>query len=382
MSILRNLIAIVGLIAAAGIIVLVANKGYTIGATPLDRLTTGLVYSIIALTGLVGPAVARYLYLVPKLKPLGALLGIISAAALITNVTNLVGAAPGVFSVAPTQSVSNTSLASVADPPRAIVAPDKNEVELQRIAAERAALYFNPTTQAAVASARAAYIEADVAHRAECSERHNSKCEELAADLAAKQNAFLAIARDRSATEQAEELDTQAARISARLNAATPSAGAQPSQRSKVPHDLVSNLPDRGTPTWQQIFAALTGELAIACSLSLWSLPSRPSKSAAINRAIGDIPNRSAKRVPAVEGDLTRFVHECMTPAGGESVELRALYSRFLDWCDEKRLSALPPRKFSQAFAKRCAEAQIEVRYDGQDLVCLDVRLAPAHLLH
>ena len=121
---------------------------------------------------------------------------------------------------------------------------------------------------------------------------------------------------------------------------------------------------------------------SIACSLVPWSLPGKTSKAAAIRQAISDVPIRPTKREPADEGDLAKFVHECISPARGESVELRALYLRFLDWCDEQRLSALPPRAFAQAVVRRCAQEQIEVRHHGSDVVCLDVKVAPAHLLH
>jgi hypothetical protein len=379
-GILKNLIGALGLMVGAAIVALVARNGYASDGPPLDRITMALLYSIIALTGLAGPALAYRLYRSTKMKPLGVLLGIISAAALVTNVTNLTRAGPGqAVSAAVAQFVNTPTRVSVSAAP-GVAASNKYELDLQRLTAERAALYFIPTTQAAVAQTRSAYMEADTAHRAECSERRNPKCGELAADLAAKQGAFLAAARDRRATEQAETLDAEIASLHARLGTAPDPAPAEQAGGTKVPRDVP--LPSREKDTWQQIFAALAAQITIACSLILWSLPGKPSKSAAIRQAIGDIPARPSKREPASEGDLAKFVHECISPARGESVELRALYLRFLDWCDEQRLSALPPRAFAQAVVRRCAQEQIEVRHHGSDVVCLDVKVAPAHLLH
>jgi hypothetical protein len=373
LSILKNLIGALGLMLGAAAVALVAHNGYASDGMPLDRTTTALLYSIIALTGLAGPALAYRLYRSTSMKPLGVLLGLISAAALVTNVTNLTRAEPGrAVSAAVTQFVSTPARVSVS-------ASNTYGIDLQRLTAERAALYFNPTTEAAVAQARSAYMEADGAHRAECSERRNPKCGELSADLAAKQDTFLAAARDRTATERAETLDAEIASIHARLGTAADPAPAEQSGTS-VPRD--EPLPSREKATWQQIFVALATQIAIACSLVPWNLPRKPSKAAAIRQAIGDIPARPTKREPANEGDLAKFVHECISPARGESVELRALYLRFLDWCDEQRLSALPPRAFAQAVVRRCAEEQIEVRHHGSDVVCLDVKVAPAHLLH
>jgi hypothetical protein len=378
-SILRVLIGLIGLVAAAGVTALAARHGYITGATPFDRTAAALTFSIIALTGLVGPTVAWRLYLSSRLKPLAVLLGIVSAAALVTNVTHLAAAVDKVATI----GANVLPPAFVSASPRAVSAPNNDESELQRIAAGRAALYFNPTSEDAVAAARAAYMEADAAHRADCSERQNPKCEALAADLASKQAAFLAAARDRIATVEAEKLDAEAASLRARSGSEPSSPVAQQSQGATVPQPspiLEPSSPETGSPS--QIAIAMAGQLAIAFSLILWGVPGRQSRAAAINQAIADIPVRAPKREPAGDGDLTLFVRDCISPAGGGSVKFRDLYLRFLDWCDEQQLSALPPQKFSQAVVKRCAEAQIEVRCEGADVVCLDVKLVPAHLLH
>ncbi len=378
-SILRALIGLIGLVATAGVTALAAHHGYVTGATPFDRAAAALTFSIIALTGLVGPAVAWRLCLSSRLKPLGVLLAIISAAALLTNVTHLAAAVDKVATIG--ANVLPSALVPASPP--AVSAPNNDEAELQRITAGRAALYFNPTSEDAVAAARAAYMEADAAHRADCSERQNPKCEALAADLASKQAAFLAAARDRVATVEAEKLDAEAASLRARSGLEPSSPAGQQSQGATASQPAAiaePSSPETASPS--QIAIATTAQLAIAFSLILWSIPGRQSRVTAINQAIADIPIRAPKREPAGDGDLTLFVRDCISPAGGGSVKFRDLYLRFLDWCDEQQLSALPPQKFSQAFVKRCAEAQIEVRCEGADVVCLDVKLVPAHLLH
>ena len=378
-SILRALIGLIGLVATAGVTALAAHHGYVTGATLFDRTVAALTFSIVALTGLVGPAVAWRLCLSSRLKPLGVLLGIISAAALVTNVTHLAAAVDKVA----TKGGNILPPALVATSPPAASATSNDVAKLQRIIAGRAALYFNPTSEDAVGAARAAYMEADAAHRADCSERQNPKCEALAADLASKQAAFLAAAKDRIATVEAEKLDAEAASLRARLGSEPSSPAAQQSQGATVPQPApILELTSPETPSPSHLAIATAGQLAIAFSLILWGVPGRQSRAAAINQAIADIPIRAPKREPAGEGDLTLFVRDCISPAGGASVRFRDLYLRFLDWCDEQQLSALPPQKFSQAFVKRCAEAQIEVRCEGADVVCLDVKLVPAHLLH
>ena len=230
-SILRALIGLIGLVAAAGVTALAARHGYVTGATPFDRAAAALTFSIIAVTGLAGPAVAWRLCLSSRLKPLGVLLAIISAAALVTNVTHLATAVDKLGTI----GANILPSALVPASPSAVSAPNNDEAELQRITAGRAALYFNPTSEDAVAAARAAYMEADAAHRADCSERQNPKCEALAADLASKQAAFLAAARDRIATVEAEKLDAEAASLHARSGSEPSSPAAQQSQGATVP---------------------------------------------------------------------------------------------------------------------------------------------------
>ncbi len=362
---MRNAIGALGLAAGTLVVVLVAHYGYVAGVTPIDRITTALLFSIIAIAGLAGPAVALRLARssLGSAKLWGALAGTVAVAALLVNLGNSLGA-----------------IASHAERARVAEASHIDEAALARVTSERAALHFTATTEAAVATARQALLVADAARRAECDERRGKHCQDFAADVAAKRDAFAALHKDRADTERADKLDADAASIRARLDDAPAVAAVEPQAAALR---LSFRLPDAGTFTSQNVATVVTVELLIAFSLIAWVLlGERPSTTEVIRQTISTVPTGATKREPATSSDLAIFVQDCMRPAGGETVELQTLYLRFLEWCEEQQLSPLPPKKFSEVFITRCEEAQIDVRCDGKRVLCLDVKLAPAHLLH
>ncbi len=358
----RNAMGAFGLATGAIVVALVARYGYLTSLTPIDRLITALLFSIIAVAALAGPAVAVRFYRSPagKAKLWGPIAGIVAIAALLANLNNSLGVIGG-----------------FAEQARAHAARTNDQDELQRVTTERAALDFAVTTEAVVATARDALLAADAARRTECDEGRGNRCQEFAADVAAKRDAFAALLKHRAATERAEKLDAEAAGIRARLDAA-PTARAVGSRAALA---QIFRLPDAGSVTWQLVAVAATVELLIAFSLVGWELLRKgPGTTEGVRRPLGKAPVGPTKREPAGSGHLAVFVHDCMRPAVGESVELRTLYSRFLEWCDEQHLSPLPPAKFSQAFITRCEKAQIDVRCEGANVLCLDVKLAPVEL--
>jgi hypothetical protein len=304
-------------------------------------------------------------------KLFSALLAVLACAALLATVGNSLGA-----------------IAKHAERVKAAEVRNGDEAALARILAERAALHLTPTTATAIAAAREAMLAADATRRAECDGR-GKHCEEAAADLATKRDAFAALLKDKAATERADKLDAKAASVRARLNAPPPEMPKTP------PFAAFVKWPDAAAVTQKRIAAVAGGELLIVLLLLSWVWRRvQPSTTEAIHEAIrglpkagcqtagGRIADRPSKREPAASGDLAIFVQDCMRRAGGESVELRALYSRFLEWCDAQQLVPLPPRKFSEVFVRRCAEADIEVRCEGAKVVFLDVKLAPAEYSH
>ena len=378
-SILRALIGLIGLVATAGMTALAARYGYVTGATLFDRTAAALTFSIIALTGLVGPAVAWRLCLSSRLKPLGVLLGIISAAALVTNVTHLAAAVDKVATI----GANILPPALVPASPPAVPPPT--------------------TTRRNYSASQPGVLRCtSIQHQRTQLRRHGPRTWKLMPRTAP----IAANARTRNVKRSLQILHPSRPRswpqpgigsrrwrpknstrkllafvlVQAQSPVHRPRSNLKAPRSRNRPRSLEPTSPETASPS--QIAIATAGQLAIAFSLILWGVPGRQSRAAAINQAIADIPIRAPKREPAGDGDLTLFVRDCISPAGGGSVKFRDLYLRFLDWCDEQQLSALPPQKFSQAFVKRCAEAQIEVRCEGADVVCLDVKLVPAHLLH
>lgn len=376
----KTLIGAAALLALIGLTVLVAREGFAAGATPGNRIVNALVLSMLALTVMAGPALAYRLCRSASRRWFGIVVGVICAAALTASVVHVVASEPGQPLVDVLAQLGRTyAPAPALVSSQAPGGPEKDESELKRVVAERAALYFIPTSEAAIAAARSEFIAVNAAYDAQCGDKSVEKCGELSNELAAKRNVFLGAVRNRNATLRAAQLDAEAAAIRARLGlvppvaAKPPPAAEEPAHRAPVP-------PER--PASQQGVMMLAGEIAVAGALILWSLPGEPSSPAPVQPVVGYTRPRGRSRLPASEDDLTYFLHDCMSRASGARAPLPALYPRFLDWCDEQGLAPLPPRKFSQAVVKCCADAQIEVRQVGSDIYCLDVKLAPSHHLH
>jgi len=360
---IRNALGALGLAAGAIVVGLLAHNSYITAATPMDGALSALFVAATAVAGIAGPAVALRLALssLRFAKLWGALASALAAAALLATLGNSLGA-----------------IASHAERVHVAEARRNDEAALARVTAEHAALQFNPTSKAAVAEAREAMLAAETKRIEECGGR-GAHCQEFAAAVAAKRDAFAAVLKDRAAAERAETLDAEAAGIQARLNAA-PAVRVQP-QPAVV--EQIFRAPEAGSVARPYVTKVAAIGLLIAFFLVGWVLlGARPSKTEVIHEAIRTVPVVTTKREPAGSGDLAIFVQDCMRPAGGETVELRMLYSRFLEWCDAQQLSPLPPKRFSEAFIKRCEEAHIDVRCEGTNVLCLDVRLAPVELWH
>jgi hypothetical protein len=364
---MRNALGALILGAAALVAVLLGRFGYLSGEALGDGALKAISFAAIAILGLVGPAVALRLFYSSR-RFLGTLVAILGCAALAATVSNSLGAID-----------NHVERVQVADARR------DDEAALGQLEAERAALHFTPVTDAAATAARDAMLEADTARRAECDGR-GRRCEELVAALAVKRDAFAALLKDRAATQQAERLDAEVAGMREKLEAKPAPAPAEKPETKPI--EFLVRIPDAEAVTRQQLLTVIAVELLIALALVAWEWRRlRPRTTDVIHEALRAMPASGkaashAKREPAATGDLAIFVQDCMRRAGGENVELRALYSRFLEWCDAQQLTPLPPKKFSEAFVARCAEAQIDVRCEGQKVLFLDVRLAPAEYWH
>lgn len=359
----RNAIAAFGLAAGAIVVALVAYYGYVTSDTPTDGTIIAFFFAVIAIGGIAGPAFALHVSRssLGLAKLWGALAGMLAIAALLANLSNSLGAI-----------ADRAERAHVADARR------NDQAERDRVTAERAALHFTPTTKAAVTAAREAMMAAEAMRIAECRDRRAKHCKEHQADLAGKRDAFAAVLAGRAETEQAEKLDAEAASIRARLDTVPVE---QAVNRQAAALGRIFRLPDADAVTWQQVATVVAAELLIAFSLITWELLRvKPSTVEIIRRAIGRVPMVATKREPADSRDVATFVLDCMRPAGGETVELRTLYSRFLRWCDAQQLAPLPPAEFSEAFKTRCEQAQIDVRREGRKVQCFDVKLTPVEL--
>ncbi len=165
---MRNALAIFGLICGGIVIGLVGRYGYKTTDDPSDALIVAFLFGAIACGGLFGHTIAVRLWRHSKPAAIGT--GLVSAMALLLNLSNSLGAIAGRAETVTTERISKN---------RAIRAAEN---ELQRLTALRDAMPgFKPTDAAALTAAERAADAATRARGAECDKR-GARCRDREAD--------------------------------------------------------------------------------------------------------------------------------------------------------------------------------------------------------
>jgi hypothetical protein len=205
---MRNLLALFGAVCAVVVIVLVARFGYRTADNAIDGIITAVLFGIIATGGLGGHAVAVRLWRVSR--PWSIIIGLVSAAALVVNLSNLLGA------------VAGRGEQTLAQRTKAQDAARDARAELTRLSEERAALpTFTPTTEAGVKAAQAAVDTAEQVRTAECDKR-GPLCRGRESEEQARRSELAAAIANKGLTDRAAQLDAELARMRDSLAKAEP----------------------------------------------------------------------------------------------------------------------------------------------------------------
>jgi hypothetical protein len=255
---------------------------------------------------------------------------------------------------------------------------------------------FTPTTMETVDAARAAVAAAERVRSAECEERRN-RCRERETQEQAKRDALTAILQAKAATDQAAQLDAEAAAIRARLAVAAPVRETNPLGAALGRLLAVSAVT---AATWQQAIVSGIVELLIAAALALPELlrQSRPEarqesdavpevsappqtaepaqESARRQRVIGGVALVELPK-PAEVGSVVEFMLACLPRKRGRDAPVTAIYARYVRWCAEHQppLRPLEPATFAEQFKALCERAGVETDRRGRKVYCLDVQL-------
>jgi hypothetical protein len=360
-------------------VALAARYGYKGADTEIDGFTSATVFGVIAFCACLFDAAAVRLWFMGH--RLGAyVIGPIAAAAFIVTVTNSLGAIAS-------RSDSNQAERSLA---KAEQADDR--AELARITRQREALSFTPTTEEVVKVARDAVTTAERFRTAEC-DRRGPKCRERESEEQAKRDGLAAALTNQALTNQARKLDTDAARVRAKLANAPKVQNANPLGAAL---EQMIGATAATLTAWQQTIVAVVFELCLVGVMVIYELLGQTSEA----QAKGDTQvlgaDNSITEPPAVPGRQTRrsktpakrdlsvgsaktFIHDRLFPANGQRIDMKALTGDYRVWCAQRGVAAMELDRFLDEIEAVCRKAGIAIVIgDDQRVYCLDVKLGNA----
>jgi hypothetical protein len=380
---MRNVVGIFGAACGAIVIGLVGRYGYRTTDIEADAWIVAFLYAAIAAGGLFGHAVAVRLWAHNKLSSIA--MGLVSAAALLLNLSNSLGAIAGRADTATMERVSKN---------RAIRAA---ETERDRLESEKRKLGdYKVTDQAAVDAAKRASDTATSRRRAECgdnNEKRGSRCRDREEEETVAADALARATAARALTDRASKLDADAQIERERLAklGAIVTVNVQGSALAKL-----FRLPDAEADfaaTAQQFGIAIVVELIIVMCLVAWETlrqESAPKSSPPVTLEISLPPDSERKpvisppprpRLVAQEktqaGAVAEILAKCMHPAPGTRVELEECQSAYADACAASKppLRTLPTKQFVASLERFCRACQIETKVISGKVYLMDVQL-------
>ena len=90
-------------------------------------------------------------------------------------------------------------------------------------------------------------------------------------------------------------------------------------------------------------------------------------------------PARRKTVAAKANGSVKSFFRDCVIPADGERVEIKALMRDYRAWCAQENVTPLDASAFLDELEKLCSKLGIETVVDGdQRVYCLNVKMATA----
>ena len=302
-------------------------------------------------------------------------IGVIAAAALVVTFTNSLGAiaARGDTTQAERSKAKTDRAADLAD--------------LKRIARERDAMVFTPVTAEVVKAAQDAVKSAEEIRQRECGagdpRQRGPNCRQRETEEQAKRDALTAALASKALTDRATKLDQYAEAVRAKLGKAPLVEKPNPLGDTL---ELLLGAAAAALTAWQQAVVAAVFELCLVGVMVIFELlgqdpfdrqpPDRESISAKAGAKLSTSSTGRGRPKPATASATVKaFIAECVSPAEGDRVEMKALVQEYRAWCATKGTGPVDLETFLEEVERVCRRVGIEIVSDVQRVFCLNVKI-------
>ena len=220
-------------------------------------------------------------------------------------------------------------------------------------------------------------------------------CRQRETEEQGKRDGLASVLSNRALTERAAHLDTDAARVRAKLAEAPKVQNANP--LGAVLEQMIGATAAALT-AWQQAIIAGVFELCLVGVMVVYELLGLQGRAAealpaeqpahAVGPSVRDLePNRPAparrrrsqSMPPSPTGSIKTFVRDHLFPAEGERLDVKALAVAYRAWCSQNGARALELARLLDEIEAVCGKAGIAIEVGNDHRVyCLDVKLASA----
>ena len=363
---MRKLFGAIAVLLAAVSILVTARYGYKLADAEVDGYIGAVMFGMIALCACVFDAAAVRLWF-SGMRRLSIFIGMIAACALIVTFGNSLG------------GIVSRGDATMAERQKIADARATNRDELKRLTKERGSLEYTATDQAAVDAAKRAADTASENRRLECDKRGpNCRAREL--DEAAAASKLAAVTANKAATDRANRLDAEIAKIKAQLE--TGEAVANPNPLGSALEAMLGTAAASLT-AWQSAIIAAVFELClVGVMVAFEALGHAPPlrSLATISEPVPEIiappprPKLVAARSDPPAGAVHRIMTAALEPAKGQRVELGRGYARYVSVCKDEGRQPVTPDQYMDAMVGFCTATGIKTRIEGDKLYLQNVQ--------
>jgi hypothetical protein len=383
---MRSAVGIFGILCGLIAIGLVGRYGFKSTDVEADAWIVAFLFGAIATGGLFGHAVAVRLW--RSSQPASIAVGVVSAAALLLNLSNSLGAIAGRADTVTLERITKNRSIRAA------------ETELKRLTDLRTAMpAFAQTDLDAVSAARRAADAATIAKERECGggdpKQRGRFCRDKEDAEKAATEALAQVSASKAATDRATKLEADAQKQRDKLAELGPLVivnlqGSAIAKLFRLPDDEADYA-----ATAQQFGIAVVVELIIVMCMIAWEVlgwvPVAPRHEDVASQAASTTPEVAPPLTPAYPvrpklvaanndpppgGSIPKIMTAALEPATGKRVELEEAFGAYAGACQAEGKRAVPPGQFVDPLRKFCAAAGIRIKEDADHVYLMNVRLA------